>query len=258
MLSELIVKHYDKLNKNDLYLCQFISTHKKECSSLTIEELAAKSHISRSSILRFAQKLSLRGYSELKVYLKLDVEQERPSSLDVLTEVCDDYHRAIEDFKSRNCDKICRILYEAGRIFVYATGSMQASVGRELQRKFLYAKKCIYTSEGTGEFKQIIDIACKEDVIIMISLSGDSEEALACSRQIKMRGIPLIALTKMKVNGLARISDESLYAGTSVVASSVQDNYETSMLFFMLTEILLVKYMLYKEAREKEAGEKEN
>ena len=41
MLSELIVKHYDKLNKNDLYLCQFISTHKKECSSLTIEELAA-------------------------------------------------------------------------------------------------------------------------------------------------------------------------------------------------------------------------
>ena len=135
MLSELIVKHYDKLNKNDLYLCQFISTHKKECSSLTIEELAAKSHISRSSILRFAQKLSLRGYSELKVYLKLDVEQERPSSLDVLTEVCDDYHRAIEDFKSRNCDKICRILYEAGRIFVYATGSMQASVGRELQRK---------------------------------------------------------------------------------------------------------------------------
>ena len=39
MLSELIVKHYDKLNKNDLYLCQFISTHKKECSSLTIEEL---------------------------------------------------------------------------------------------------------------------------------------------------------------------------------------------------------------------------
>ena len=236
MLSELIVKHYDKLNKNDLYLCQFISTHKKECSSLTIEELAAKSHISRSSILRFAQKLSLRGYSELKVYLKLDVEQERPSSLDVLTEVCDDYHRAIEDFKSRNCDKICRILYEAGRIFVYATGSMQASVGRELQRKFLYAKKCIYTSEGTG----------------------DSEEALACARQIKMRGIPLIALTKMKVNGLARISDESLYAGTSVVASSVQDNYETSMLFFMLTEILLVKYMLYKEAREKEAGEKEN
>lgn len=165
---------------------------------------------------------------------------------------------AIEDFKSRNCDKICRILYEAGRIFVYATGSMQASVGRELQRKFLYAKKCIYTSEGTGEFKQIIDIACKEDVIIMISLSGDSEEALACARQIKMRGIPLIALTKMKVNGLARISDESLYAGTSVVASSVQDNYETSMLFFMLTEILLVKYMLYKEAREKEAGEKEN
>lgn len=32
MLSELIVKHYDKLNKNDLYLCQFISTIKRNAA----------------------------------------------------------------------------------------------------------------------------------------------------------------------------------------------------------------------------------
>lgn len=253
MLSELIIKHYDKLNKNDLYLCQYISTHQKECCGLTIEELAERSHISKSSILRFAQKLSLKGYSELKVYLKLDQEQEAVSGQDILSEICDDYHRAIEEFKLKNWDRICQLLYDADRIFVYGTGSMQASVGRELQRKFLYAKKCIYTSEGKGEFKQIMDLAGPKDVVIMISLSGDSEETLACARQVKMKGIPLVALTKMKVNGLARLSDESLYAGTSVVASSVRDSYETSMLFFMLTEILLVKYMLYKETREKVA-----
>ncbi len=251
MLSELVIKHYDKLNKNDLYLCEYISTHKKECSGLTIEELAEKSHISKSSILRFAQKLSLRGYSELKVYLKLDCEQDPPSAGDTLSEVCDNYHRAIEDFKARNCDRICQLLYDANRIFIYATGSMQASVGSELQRKFLYAKKCIYTSNGIGEFKQIMGIADKDDVVIIISQSGDSETTLSCARQVKMKGIPLIAFTKMKVNGLARISDESLYAGTSVVASSVRDTYETSILFFMLTEILLIKYILYKEAREK-------
>ena len=93
MLSELIIKYYDNLNQNDLYLCQFIGEHKKECVDMTIEEMAEKSHISRSSILRFAKKLSLKGYSELKVYLKMDVQREQLPERDVLAEVCDDYHR---------------------------------------------------------------------------------------------------------------------------------------------------------------------
>ena len=62
---------------------------------MTIEEMAEKSHISRSSILRFAKKLSLKGYSELRVYLKMDVQREQLPERDVLAEVCDDYHRAM-------------------------------------------------------------------------------------------------------------------------------------------------------------------
>ncbi|MFR3751702.1 MAG: hypothetical protein ACLTW9_03765 [Enterocloster sp.] len=54
---------------------------------MTIEELAAKSHISRSAVFYAFALSSLGDTIELKVYLKLDVEQERPSSLDVLTGV---------------------------------------------------------------------------------------------------------------------------------------------------------------------------
>jgi len=249
-LSEMINKHYDNLNKNDLYLCQYISTHKKECSRMTIDELSARCSISRSSILRFAQKLSLNGYSELKVHLKLECEQSPVVDRDILTEVCDDYHQAIEDFKSRDCRGICRMIYEAKRVFVYGTGSMQASVAREMQRKFLYLKKCIYAFDGVAEIKPILNMLTEGDIVIIISLSGESEQAVSCAKEVKIRDIPLIAFTKMKVNRLARLSDETLYAGTSVIGSAVNDNYETSMLFFMLTEILLVKYMLYKSETE--------
>lgn len=251
-LSERINKYYDRLNKNDLYICQYISTHKKECSRMTIDELAARCNISRSSILRFAQKLSLNGYSELKVYLKLETERGDREDRDILTEVCDDYHQAIEDFKARDCRRICRMLYEAKRVFVYGTGSMQNSVGREMQRKFLYLKKCIYTFDGAGEMRPLLDMLSKGDVVIIISLHGESEQAVNCAKEVKIRDIPLISFTKMKVNSLARLSDETLYAGTSVIGSAVNDNYETSMLFFMLTEILLVKYMVYKSEIEKE------
>lgn len=250
-LDELIIKYYDKLNSNDLYLYQYINANRKACRDLTIEELAARSHISKSSILRFAQKLSLRGYSELKVYLRLDEKEEREADKDILSVVCNDYHRAIEEFKNKNCETVCKMIYEAEHVYVYATGSMQASVGREFQRKFLYAKKHILTSEGKGEFQQILEMASPRDLIIMISLSGDSPYTVECARAIKIKNIPLIAFTKMKVNQLVRLSDESMYAGTSEITSATKDSYETSVLFFMMTEILLVKYLIYKENVEK-------
>ena len=252
MLSELIIKYYDNLNQNDLYLCQFIGEHKKECVDMTIEEMAEKSHISRSSILRFAKKLSLKGYSELKVYLKMDVQREQLPERDVLAEVCDDYHRAINEFRTKDCMEICRMIYEADRIFLYGTGGMQEAVAKEMQRKFLYAGKCMYNCDGQGAFEQTITLANKNDLVIMISLSGESESTLAYAKQIKMKNIPLIAITKMKANKLVRLSDESIYAGTSVINSSMDRHYETSVLYLILTEILLVKYITYKEKREKE------
>ena len=56
----------------------------------------------------------------------------------------------------------------------------------------------------------------------------------------------------MKANKLVRLSDESIYAGTSVINASMDRHYETSVLYLILTEILLVKYIIYKEKREKE------
>lgn len=250
MLSELIIKYYDNLNENDLYLCQFIGEHKKECVDMTIDEMAEKSHISRSSILRFAKKISLKGYSELKVYLKMDVQREQLPERDVLKEVCDDYHRAIDEFRTKDCEEICRMIYEANRIFLYGTGGMQAGVAKEMQRKFLFADECMYNCDGQGAFEQTLKLAEKDDLFIIISVSGESENTVKYAKQIKMKNIPLIAITKMKANKLVRMSDESIYAGTSVINSSMKSHYETSVLYLILIEILLIKYITYKEARE--------
>ena len=55
-LEELINQHYDHLNENDFYIWNYISKHKKECEKLAIDQLAYKCNVSRTTILRFAQK----------------------------------------------------------------------------------------------------------------------------------------------------------------------------------------------------------
>ena len=52
-LEELINKNYRQLNENDLYIWNYINHHKKECEHLSIDELALRCNVSRSTILRF-------------------------------------------------------------------------------------------------------------------------------------------------------------------------------------------------------------
>ena len=70
---------------------------------------------------------------------------------------------------------------------------------------------------------------------------------------LKLKGIQVISMTKMKNNTLAQLSTESLYVSTSNVGTAHIENYETTTLFFMTVEMLLIKYLLYQEMRcEKE------
>ena len=59
-LQELINKYYYKLNETDFCIWEYISNNKKECKDLTINQLAYKCNVSRTTILRFAQKISLK------------------------------------------------------------------------------------------------------------------------------------------------------------------------------------------------------
>ena len=70
-LDELVNKYHTDLNPNDLYIWEYLSKHRMKCSEMTIEELSKQCNVSKTSIIRFAKKLSLSGFSELKTYLKM-------------------------------------------------------------------------------------------------------------------------------------------------------------------------------------------
>lgn len=74
-LETLIDENYEKLNESDLYIWKYILHHKKECQTMSIQELASKCNVSHTTILRFTHKLGLQGYSEMKIHLKWEDKQ---------------------------------------------------------------------------------------------------------------------------------------------------------------------------------------
>ena len=76
-LEELLNQYSDRLSENDLYIWDYVEKHKKQCENMTIEELARKCNVSRTTVLRFTKKLSLKGFGEFKVHLKMENDDKK-------------------------------------------------------------------------------------------------------------------------------------------------------------------------------------
>lgn len=249
-IADLVKMNYKKLNENDIYIWNYIDSHRRECCQYTIEELAKECNVSRTTILRFAKKLSMDGFSELKIHLKMEQERSRKSVRDIVHLVCEDYRSRIDEMEKADYSNICRLIYEAGRVFVYGSGAVQSFVAGEFKRAFLSAKVCMCQIEGQqSEQALVADLLREGDLVIIVSLSGESKHVVDFAKLLRLKGIRTLSMTRMKNNTLAGLCTESLYINTANVDTRYIENYETTSLFFMTVEMLLVKYMVYQEER---------
>lgn len=244
-IDELMNRYYDKLNENDKLICKFIMNNKNSCYKFSIEEFARKCNVSTTTLFRFAQKISLPGFSELKARLRLEAENIRSEETDFLLNVTDSYHKMIEVIKERDCSSIFNKIHSAKRIIIYGSGYAQARVASEFKRIFLPTQKIIYDIHGHDVANSIINLAKADDFVIIISLSGESEEVIKLAEKLRLSGIGTLSITRMKNNTLASLCDENLYINSIELQVEENIGYEISTPYFILIELLFLKYQEY-------------
>ncbi len=247
-LEAFVSRHYNDLNPNDLIIWQYIYQHKDACLGLTIEALARRCNVSRTTVMRFAQKIGLSGYSELKACLRWEPEEGiRTESGKLVSIVCDSNVKAIRHYQAQNYDDICSLLYHAKRIFAYGTGQTQKSVCGEFQRMMLSLNRLVNYIPAEGELRKVIRLMMPGDVFLVVSKSGESEILRNMMFQLKSRDIPTISLTRYGNNTLAGMSTKNLFVNIEEVAVLDQTNFESMTLMFLILEILFAKLVEYRE-----------
>jgi len=76
MLQDRITTFQSRLTENDFLIWSYITNHKKNSLTMSINELAKQCNVSRTTIMRFCQKLGFDGFSEFKYHLKNELTQE--------------------------------------------------------------------------------------------------------------------------------------------------------------------------------------
>lgn len=250
-LEEVINQYYHQLNENDLYIWDYISKHKKACESMGIDQLAEKCNVSRTTILRFTQKLSFKGYVEFKVHLKMDNESPKESLSDSV-KICHNYQAVVNNMVQKDYTEIIKLIYQSKRIFVIGTGMVQRTVAKEFKRIFYCAQKIFFDiGGGAAELEGVAKNIKSDDLVIIISISGESKDILDFARELKVQHVTMVSITKRKKNTLAQLSDERLYIPTTILEQkNCKDGYESVTAYFMLVEVLFLRYLDYVEGKE--------
>lgn len=243
-IDELLNYHYDELSDNEKYVCHYLAAHYEECSRKTVEEFAADCNVSKTLLIRFAKKLGLSGYSELKARIRIE-RRERESDVDgLLQTMTDSYHKMMEDLVKKNLTGLFAKIFLANRVFVYGSGSSQARAASEMKRIFLPAKEMVQL-HGHDLLFTLKKIAKPDDLVVIISLSGESDMVVELAKALRVSHVPTVSITRLKSNTLASLCEENLYINSVQLPAKYDMEYEISTPYFILIEYLYLSYQNY-------------
>ena len=251
-LEDLIEQNYHKLSENELYIWEYIRRHPAECRSISIDQLSAACNISHTTILRFAKKLGLKGFSELKVVLKWQEPSGGGFPQDTIVRTLQDYQQSLEFISTVELSDLFSLMDSAGKIYVYGSGSVQQLAARDLKEKFFTANKLLHVIEGEEEMRQLLERIGESDLVFFISLSGDNVFVNQAAEQVKRRGGVVASICRIQSNRLIYLSDINLPFFTHRIDLGGEMEYWPSNLLFQINEFLILRYLQYRDTIRKD------
>lgn len=245
ILDKLVNEYYDYLNENDLHIVNTIHNHIDEMKAMKIQELADYAHTSISSIHRLTRKIGLDGYSDLKSYIKLNIYNE-DTSQDLMELLNQDIQQTMKYMEQLNFQKLNELIDDASFIYIYGTGTAQQDIANNVQRQLwsLHKKSLVLRSER--DLTDGIDEFGEDDLIFIISLSGESKNLDEIIHMIKTRNIKYISVTTLRNNLLAQNAMFNIYVNSTPFYLYNKVDNSSFLPFHIVFDIIVRKFSEWK------------
>lgn len=207
-----------------------------EVAQMKIWTLAKHFFTVPNTVTRFCHKLGYNGFSELKIELKHELENEKTKNKAIETMLQN--FDLIDPERQR---KVIQLFQKAKGVYFYAQDQTHliAELGVET---FIVANNKFQLLDFE---KEVVSHITRDshDLFFFLSLSGETEVILELARQAKSRGHRVVSLTNLSQNTLTSISDIALHCFTEVTyLNGIEITDKAPMLI-----ILQSLFQLYQE-----------
>lgn len=210
------------LNDLELSVYQFLMDHPDQVKYMKIRELAEAAHVSTTTVMRFCKKMGCDGYMEFRLQLKqyLQESKKRQAVSEDATEIIDCLKKISTEEFEKQIEDLVQVIYDASRVIFVGSG-MSGIVAKYGARYFSSIGKftlCVdephYPTVG-----QIFENA----VIIVCSVSGESNDVIGHVNRFKQKNCRIISLTNTKNCTIAKMSDYNIAYYTVYVRLGIYD-----------------------------------
>ncbi|WP_318767292.1 MurR/RpiR family transcriptional regulator [Lactiplantibacillus carotarum] len=206
-----------QLNRLEIDIYKYIMGHPVEVSTMTIRQLADQSHVSATTILRFLKRMGYDGYAEFKFTLKeqLRKDAEQPVAQTVVPMRIFFDRMNMPDVTAK-IKQATQLIHDAKMVVLVGSGTSEglASYGTHLLADF-----GIYSMLMNNTFQphpvRALDLS--STVLLMLSVSGETEDVIQQGVYYQQHGAKLIAVTASSRSTLAGIADVVLTYDTPEV-----------------------------------------
>ncbi len=233
------------LSTTDKEILAYILNHKSEVALMGISELSKQVHVSNSSIIRLTKKLAFKGFSEMKFFLEQSLksvpEEPAQDTLEMQTKDLEQTHRLLQQ---TDFTEIIKKMDQAETIYCYGTGFSQKNSLSELSQAMMYMNKRVLSFPAKREFDMNMPLISTNDLVIIISLTGETEEIKENIPMLKMRKIPMLSITNLVKNHLADQADYNLFFATTPFprVANQKENFYSFISLKLVIDTLIRKY----------------
>ncbi|SEL09329.1 transcriptional regulator, RpiR family [Carnobacterium iners] len=235
------IDNYDDLTESEKKALTYIISHIEEIPYLTINQLADLAFVSKTIIVNLSQKLEFSGFKELKYYINHQLREKASAPKNEKQSIRENRKQSIEKTFSlvsdNNLTRCAQEVLQARNIFIMARGTSKA-VGHYMEHLlFSMGIHCFFIKDYNLS-ESFTNLVTEDDVIILISLSGNTKKIIDTARKVHMKKAKIISLTSFQSNVLSSYANLKLYSYADDIDTKHDDSI-SRIGFFLLVDLVV-------------------
>lgn len=247
-IYEIINSEYKNLSISEQQVIDFVLKY-KDSENLKLKYIMENLHVSTSTIIRACKKLGFSSFNMMKFSLIAAKDEEMNMTKEdfkVIKEtITNDFTKTFNLLSEELVNQFVNLILNSKRIFCVGLGN-SSMVVNEFNRQLKLLGLWSNNFNERYEIERIADIALEDDLIIVISLSGEDSKINELVLNLKSKRIKIASITNLGNNSLSKLSDVPIFVynskfNRSKIRSRLMLHVATTLIF---EELLNKKYQL--------------
>lgn len=207
----IINSFYPNFSKSEKKIADYFLKEEGNISYMSLQEITKNIKVSEATIVRFVRKMGYKGFIDFKLDIAKNNSSMFLNNSDCYIEnIMNNIFKTVSDTKElitkENIDTAISYLEEAKHIYIFGLGASGVAA-TEMENKFL--RYGLLVSAITDDHFQTMHAATttKNDLIIAISLSGETRDLIYSLKIAKENNCKILAITNHALSSLSKLAD---------------------------------------------------